>query len=167
MEEVIVRTEVYVPPEKAFAFLRSFTTYAEYSPYLEEVRQFGEGGIGTEYELTASWWRIEYRARTEVIAIDPPHRIEWRVLDAIDAHGVWIVEETEGGSRVTLRIAFDAASADTSAVSLPRFVSVGWVIDKIKPLVRREAKAIVERIVVDLEGQPREVDLEIDVKRET
>lgn len=165
MEEVVVRTQVYVPPPKVFAFLRSFTNYAEYSEYLEDVEQYGDGRVGTEYELTASWWRISYRARTEVTEIEPPDRIEWRVIDAIDANGVWDVEPVEGGTEVTLRIAFDASTADTGAVSLPRFVSVGWVIDRVKPLVYREAEAIVERIVADLEGEPREVDLDIVVNR--
>lgn len=166
MEEVSVSTEVYVPPSEAFAFLRDFDGYAEYSPYLENVRQFGTGEVGTEYELTATWWRIDYRARTEVTGIVPPHRIEWRVLDVIDAEGDWVVEEIDGGSRVTLLIRFDAQSADTGAVSLPRFVSIGWVIDRVKPLVRKEAEAIVERIVADLEGEPRDVQLDIEVRRD-
>lgn len=166
MEELVVRTDVYVPPEEIFAFLQEFTNYAEYSEYLEDVTAFGDGDVGTQYELTAAWWRISYRARTEVTAIDPPERIEWRVVDVIDANGVWRLEPIENGTRVTLRIAFDASTADTGAVRIPRFVSVGWVIDRVKPLVYREAEAVVERIVADLEGAPRDVDLDIEVRRD-
>ena len=165
MEEVVVRTDIYAPPDEVFAFLRSFTNYAEYSEYLTDVSAFGDGGPGTQYELTASWWRINYRARTEVTAIDPPERIAWRVVDVIDADGIWQLEPIENGTRVTLRIAFDASTADRGAVRLPRFVSIGWVIDRVSPLVHREAEAIVKRIVTDLEGAPRDVDLEITVDR--
>lgn len=165
MEELVVRTEVYVPPEEAFAFLRSFTRYAEYTDYLVDVRQDGPGGVGTEYELTARWWRITGRARTRVTAIEPPERIEWHVIDVLDARGVWELDPTDNGTGVTLVMEYDPGSADTGAISLPRFVSVGWVIERVKPLLRREAKAVVERIVADLEGEPRAVDLEIATGR--
>lgn len=167
MEEVIVRTQVYVPPEEAFAFLREFSQYADYSEYLKEVRQYGDGNAGTQYDLRAEWWRIGYTARTEVTNIEEPERIEWRVLEAIDAYGVWTIEPQESGSIVRLRIAFDTDSADPSVVNLPRFVSVGWVIDRVKPLVTREAQDVVERVVADLEGEPRDVDLDITTRRAT
>jgi hypothetical protein len=40
-------------------------------------------------------------------------------------------------------------------------VSMDWVIEKVKPLIRKEATKIVERVVEDLEGQERDVDLKI------
>lgn len=166
MEELVIQTEIYAPPSDVFSFVRDFRGYAEYSDYLADVCQDGDGGVGTTYELTAEWWRITYRAQTEVTDIEPPDRIDWRVVDVIDANGAWELESTTGGTLVTLRIAFDAASADTGAVNLPRFVSLAWVFDRVKPIVELEAIAIVERIVADLEGSSREVELEMEFIRD-
>lgn len=167
MDEVIVRTRIRVPPCEAFAFLTDFPGYANYSEYLDAVRADGDGGPGTAYELDVAWWRLSYTAHTEVVEVEQPEYIRWRVTEAIHAHGAWEIEPVEDGtaSEVTLRIFFDASSADRSAVDLPRFVSIGWVIDRVKPLVVREAEDIVERIVADLEGEPRQVDLTIETRR--
>ncbi len=165
MDEIVIWTDVYVPPEETFAFLVEFTNYAEYSEYLTEVRQHGDGGEGTEYELAAEWWRISYRARTRVTGISRPERIAWQAIDPIEAHGAWELEPIAEGTRVRLRIAFDAETADEGAVGIPAFVPVSWVVERVKPLVRREAEDVVERIVADLEGEPRDVDLTIDVDR--
>lgn len=167
MDEVIVRTRIRVPPSEAFAFLTDFPGYAKYSEYLKEVRADGDGGPGTAYELDVAWWKLSYTAHTEVVDVEEPARIRWRVTEAVDAHGAWEIEPVDDGtdSEVTLRIFFDADSADRSAVNLPRFVSIGWVIDRVKPLVVREAEDVVERIVADLEGEPRPVDLTIETRR--
>lgn len=171
MEEIVVETDVAVPPEEAFAFLRDFPGYVRYSEYLDDVVQHGDGGVGTRYQLSLSWWRLSYTAHTEVTGIEEPERIEWRVLRAVDAHGAWEVEPVEppavprAGSRVRLRIRYDPDSADPGALTLPRFVSIGWIVDRVKPLIVPEAEATVERIVADLEGEPRPVDLEITTRR--
>lgn len=166
MDEIVIWTDVYVPPPEAFAFLVEFTNYAGYSEYLTEVRQHGDGGEGTEYELVAKWWRINYRAQTEVTGITPPERIAWRATDPLEAHGTWELEPIAAGTRVTLRMAFDADTADEGAVGIPAFVPVSWVVERVKPLVRREAEDVVERIVADLEGEPRDVELRIEVDRD-
>lgn len=169
MDEVLVRTAIEVPPGEAFAFLRDFPGYADYSEHLRRVERRGDSGAGTVYEVEAVWWKLAYTARTEVTAIEEPSRIEWRVLDPLDAAGAWEIDPFERGgepaSRVTLRIRYDASSADAGVVGLPRFVSVGWVVDRVRPIVTREAEATVERIVADLEGEPRPVDLEIETRQ--
>ena len=167
MDEIFVRTRIDVPPSDAFAFLTDFSGYARYSEYLTAVRERGDGGAGTEYEIDVSWWRLSYTAHTRVVDIVPDEQIEWEVTEALDAHGAWELNPMNDGesTQVTLRIYFDTSSADRSAIDLPRFVSIGWVIDRVKPLVRREARAVVERIVTDLEGEPRSVDLTIETRR--
>lgn len=163
MEELVVETDVRVPPEEAFAFLRDFPGYVRYSQYLDGIEQYGDGDPGTRYHLNLSWWRVSYTAVTEVTDIDPPERIHWRVLRAVDAHGFWDVTPIDDGdaSHVQLHIRFDADSADASVLNLPRLVSLSWVIEKLRPLVREEATSTVERIVADLEGEPRPVDLTV------
>lgn len=170
MDRVEVSTAVYLSPEEVFAFLLDFPGYAQYSEYLREVRQRGDGDAGTEYALTFSWWKLSYTADTEVVDVAPPERIDWALRDDLDASGHWLVEpapeaapaDREAASRVTLVVEYDAGSAGPGLVDLPRFVSLGTVVEKAKPLVEKEARRIVERIVADLEGQRREVDLDID-----
>jgi len=178
VNRVEVSTSVYLPPEAVYEFLLEFRGYASYSEYLRSVRQFGDGGPGTKYELEFAWWKLRYTARSEVVEVDPPNRIEWRLIKDIDAAGRWLIEPTKATSgadesgtddrgegpetAVTLVIEYAPGSADDGIVDLPRFVSLGWVIERIKPKIRTEAERIVRRIVADLEGETREVDLRIE-----
>jgi len=170
VDRVEVSTAVYLPPAEIFEFLVDFPGYAQYSEYLREVRQRGDGDAGTEYALTFSWWKLSYTADTEVVDVTEPECIDWRLRDDLDAKGRWLVEPTpedapadrETASRVTFLVEYDVDSAGPGLVDLPRFVSLGTVVEKAKPLVEKEARRVVERIVADLEGQRREVDLDIE-----
>jgi SH3-like domain-containing protein len=168
-DAVEVSTVVYLPPEEVYEFLIDFPRYANYSEHLTEVRQHGDGGPGSEYELVFEWWKLRYAARSRVEAVDPPDRIDWRVIKDIDAAGFWSVEEVpeeappdrETASQVTFRVDFHPESVDSDTLNLPRFVSLSWVIERVKPKIESEAQRIVRRIVADLEGESRDVDLEV------
>lgn len=167
MDSVEVSTVVYLPPEEVYGFLIDFPRYANYSKYLRGVDRHGDGSPGTEYDLHFAWWKLTYTARSRVTDVDPPAKVDWEITKDIDAYGYWKVEEItppegrEHASRVRLRIEFDANSVDPSGLDLPRLVSLSWVIEKVKPLIEREAERVVERIVADIEGEPRPVDLTI------
>nr|WP_254282004.1 SRPBCC family protein [Haloarcula salina] len=169
VDEVEVSTVVYVPPEEIYEFLLDFPGYARYSEYLDHVDQDGDGTPRTTYDLVFSWWKLSYTARSEVTAVSPPTEIDWHLVKDIDAQGHWRVEpdpddapaDVDTASRVRLRITFDPDSASSNAVDLPRLVSMDWVIEKVKPLIRKEATRIVKRVVKDLEGRERDVDLRI------
>lgn len=171
MDTLEVSTDIYCPPEEVFEFLLDFTGYARYSKYLEDVRRLGDGNPGTDYELVFAWWRLEYTARSRVTDIEPPNRIDWTIRNDVDAAGSWLLEPIESvdeapkGTRVTFLVEFDPGSVDAGIVDLPRFVSIGWVVDRVTPLIRGEAERIVERVVADLEGQKREVELEVRTDR--
>jgi uncharacterized membrane protein len=171
VDSLEVSTTVYLTPEEIYAFLLDFRGYAGYSEHLRAVRAYGDGGPGTEYELEFGWWKLQYTARSEVVEVDPPNRIEWRLRKDLDAAGRWLVEPIEGtepGSEeppeteVTFAVEYAPGSADDGIVDLPRFVSLGWVIDRIKPKIRTEAERIVRRVVADLEGEERDVELRIE-----
>ncbi|WP_284009711.1 SRPBCC family protein [Haloarcula pelagica] len=169
MDEVEVSTVVYVPAEEIYEFLLDFPGYARYSEYIDRVEQDGDGTPGTRYDLVFSWWKLSYTARSEVTAVERPTRIDWQIVKDIDASGYWAVDpdpddvpaDIDDAARVVLRITFDPDSASSDAVDLPRLVSMEWVIEKVKPLIKKEAQRIVERVVADIEGQRRDVDLEI------
>lgn len=168
METVELSTLVHLPPEEVYDFLVDFPRYANYSEHLREVRRHGDGSPGTEYDLEFAWWKLTYTARSRVVAAEPPERIDWKLVKDVDATGAWEVEaaadeappDAETASRVVLRIRVDIDSA-RGGLGLPRFVSFDWVVEKLKPKLRTEAEAIVERIVADLEGRRRPVDLRI------
>jgi len=171
-EAIAVSTVVYLPAEEVYEFLLDFPGYARYSEHLEQVRQFGDGSPGTRYELRFAWWKLTYTTRSEVTAVEEPERIDFRILKDIDATGHWAVEpidlppdappDAEVASRVHFRVDYDPTSVSAGSIDLPRFVSLDWVIDRVKPIVVREAERIVERVVADLEGSRREVHLDVD-----
>jgi hypothetical protein len=171
VDEVELSTVVYLPPEEVYEFLIDFPRYANYSEHLTDVRQHGDGSPGTCYDLRLAWWKIAHTTRSEVTSVDPPNVIDWRLVKDIDAHGRWLIEECEEApegyetaSRVRLEIGFDPGSADASGIDLPRLVSIGWVLSKVKPLVVKEAERVVERVVADLEGESRPIELVVHRK---
>ena len=169
MDRIHVSTIVYLPPEEIFDFLLDFPRYARYSQYLEEVRRYGDGSPGTEYDLRFAWWKVGYTLRSRVTAVCPPEQIDWTIPDDIEASGAWVVESApeaapEGdvpASRVHLKAGFDSDTADDDAVEVPRLVSMDWVVRRVKPLALKEAKRVVARVVRDVEGEPRSVELTV------
>lgn len=163
MNTVEVSTDVRVPPAEAYAFLEDFPGYADYSEYLQSVRQHGDGGAGTEYELTFAWWKLTHTVRSRVTETDEPRRIDWTVVGSLDARGRWEVEETDEGSRVTLVVTYDPGSA-RGVLDLPPLVSLDWVVERVVSLVVEEGERVVERVVADLEGERRPVELAVDTR---
>jgi uncharacterized membrane protein len=168
VERVEVTTVVYAERQRVYEFLLDFPGYAAYSEHLKHVGQRGDGGPGTRYELQFAWWKLTYTAHSEVTETHPPERIDWRITKDIDATGHWFVEPVdppEGedvATQVRFLVEYDSDSVTVGNIDLPRFVSLSWVVEKVKPKIRSEATRIVERVVVDLEGQRRRVDLDVD-----
>ena len=175
MDRLEVSTDVYLPAKEVYEFLVDFPRYARYSTHLEAVEQHGDGSPGTEYELVFSWWVLSYTARSRVTGVDPPERIDWRTVKDIDARGHWriealtdsdVTEDERPGETVTSRVYFvveyDRSSARRDAVKLPRFISFDTVLDRITAKLKSEATTVVERVVADLEGEEREVDLRVN-----
>lgn len=165
METIEVSTTIRVPPERAYEFLRDFEGYSEYSKYLQSVTADGDGSEGTEYEIRFGWWKLSYGVRTLVTETVPPERIEWVVTTALDAHGHWAVEPAEedpSHARVALVVTYDPDSADGSTIDLPAFVSLDWVVRKAIGLIEEEGRRVVGRVVADLEGESRPVELRVE-----
>ncbi|GGN17811.1 type II toxin-antitoxin system RatA family toxin [Halarchaeum nitratireducens] len=187
MKTVEVATTVRAPPEEVYDFLLDFPGYAAYSKHLESVRAHGDGGPGTEYRLTFAWWKLDYTAHTRVTGAERPTRIDWRVTRDLDASGQWLVDPIEEGDddtadavedggdgaadvdvdgadacRVRFVVTYDPGSAE-GVLDLPLFASLDWVIEKASELVVEEGRRVVERVVADLEGRRRDVELDVSV----
>jgi ribosome-associated toxin RatA of RatAB toxin-antitoxin module len=163
VDTLVVATDVRVPPAEAYAFLEDFPGYSRYSQYLDDVRQHGDGGPGTEYDLRFSWWKLSHTVRSRVTDTDPPHSISWEILGDLRATGEWRVEATESGSRVTLEVTYDPGSA-RGVLDLPALASFDWVAERIVRTVAKEGERVVERIVADLEGRRRPVELDVETR---
>ena len=175
MDELVVSTEVYAEPEAVYEFLLDFPRYGRYSEYLRIVRTLaGDGGPGTRYALEFAWWKLSYTAHSEVTGVEAPERIDWRITKDIDASGCWRItplagDDDTGGDEddpvceVALEVEFDPGSASPDAIDLPRLVSFDWVLKKTMPLIKEEAKRVVQSAVADLEGSERPVDLDVYV----
>lgn len=169
VDRILLSTLVYATPSTAFPPLQRFTEYPRYSKYVEWVRQDGDGGAGTAYDLHFSWWKLRYTARSEVIEIDAPNRLAWRVCKDIDAHGEWRIEpepssappDRETASRIYFEATYDPHSADEDAISLPRLISLDWLVRKVRPRALAEAESVVCELVEAIEGEPRDVELTV------
>jgi len=178
VDTIVVSTVVYEEPETIYEVLIDFPRYARYSEYLTTVRRLrGDGGLDTQYALEFAWWKLTYTAHSEVVAVDPPTGIDWRVIKDINANGHWKIDRRETvpanapddvsvACDVSLRIDFDPDSADSSAVNLPSLVSMGWVLKKVIPLIKNEAERVVQRAVNDVEGRRRAVEFSVRVDSE-
>jgi uncharacterized membrane protein len=166
VDTIEVTTTVERPPAVVFSFLRDFTNYANYSKHLRQVAVDGDGGVGTRYRIRFGWWRLTYDAYTRVTGVEEPSVVEWEVSKDIDAHGRWVVEPLDGGeaSRVRFVVSYDPASVSAGMLDVPRLVSLDWVVSKAVGLIEAEGRRVVERVVADLEGEPRSVDLTVEYR---
>ncbi len=162
------RTTVHRPPEVVFDALCDLRRYEAYSDHLAAVTRSGDGGVGTEYALQFEWWLVTYTVRSEVTGVSRPERLDFAVTKGIAAEGSWHVEPVATGdepvTRVRFVVEYDPDSVAGDAVGLPSLVSLSWVVDRVAPLVEREAEQVVSRVVADLEGRKREVELEVTVR---
>lgn len=169
MDRILLSTLAHRSPEEVFPYVRSFTNYPRYTDHLKSVRVDGDGDVGSVYDLELAWWKLSYTARSEVTGITAPESLEWRLVNDLDARGEWRVEPEpesapegeETASRIYFEAVYDPYSADENAISLPRFVSLDWVIRKVEPKLLSEAESVVERLVADIEGRRRDVELTI------
>jgi uncharacterized membrane protein len=168
---VAVTTVVHVPCEEVYDFLVDFPGYADYSKHLARVSRRGDGDAGTRYALTFEWWRLAYTAHAEVTDLDPPETIPWRLTRDLDARGAWHLDPAPEAAadgeatRVRFEVAFDPDTAHAGLVDLPALVSFDWLREKVTGLVRAEGERVVERVVADLEGERRPVELTVTVER--
>lgn len=169
MDRILLSTLAHRSPEEVFPYVRSFPDYPRYTDHLKEVRVNGDGGVGSVYDLELAWWKLSYTARSRVTDISAPESLTWQLVNDIDARGEWRVEpepesappDEETASRIYFEALYDPHSADEDAISLPRFVSLDWVVSKVEPKLLGEARTVVERLVADIEGRPRDVELTV------
>lgn len=164
VRRVVLATDVEVEPHRAYEFLLDFSGYPEYTDVLEDVRRDGDGGVGTEYHLDVTWWRIDRTLRSRVTALSPPDRIDWRLLADLAIRGAWRIdqpESTTAPTQVRLVVEYDPSGSRLAGRGIGAALSSDRLRRSLVPRVRAEAEALLERIVTDLEGERREVELRV------
>lgn len=165
MQTVEIETGIYLPPTAVYEVLLDFPGYAKYSKYLERVeRVSGDGGPGTEYALRFEWGHLDYAVRSRVTAVDPPRQIDWTITSALTAEGQWRIESVSDSppeSTVTLVVNYEPNSVGPGDVGLPPFISFDWLVEEVQDLIMEEGKRVVDRLVTDLEGESRPIDLSV------
>lgn len=171
VDELEIATTIHAPRTDVYGLLRDVEGYGEYSEFVEEVtRHSDDAGVAT-YDVILAWWRLSASVRVVLTDVDPPGRIDWRLED-VDARGVWhlepaVLDDMAAGTAtdVTVRVRYDPDSGG-EAVSLPPLVPMSTVVERARPIVEREARRILKRVVTDLEGEPRPATLEIHVRHD-
>ena len=102
------------PRPQAFAYVADFTKVAEWDPGIRSsVRGAGDGGVGTRYEVGATFAGRVIPMTYEVVEYTPPSRIVLRgvsaTVEAVDA--ISFEERASGGTRVVYRADFTLKGA--------------------------------------------------------
>ena len=97
------------PRPEVFAYVADFSRVAEWDPGIASARRVaGEGGVGTRYEVEATFVGRLVPMTYEVVEFSPPDRIVLRgaaaTLDAVD--DIRFEELEGGGTRVVYRADF-------------------------------------------------------------
>lgn len=165
MDAIEASTTLYATPEAVFEFIQDFSGSETYSDNVDSVEQYGDGGPGTDYRITVSWWKLSYTSQQRITAVEAPSRIEWRTTDAVRARGAWEITPAEPpagrevATELRLRIEFDPSSMRGGRVT--RLLPFDALVDRLSPVVAREAERVLEGMVADLEGERRPVDITV------
>jgi uncharacterized protein YndB with AHSA1/START domain len=121
--------EIARRPEEVFAYLSELDRHGEWQEGIvsSKIVTPGATGLGTRVTDTRKMGGQEREVTYEVVAYDPPHRVEFHVTDGpVRPKGVLKVEPLDGGarSRVTLELDFEGHGAGRLLL----------------PLVKREAR---------------------------
>jgi carbon monoxide dehydrogenase subunit G len=97
------------PPGEVFAYVADFTKVAEWDPGISSSRRVaGDGGMGTRYEVGATFASRVIPMTYEVVEYTAPTRIVLRgsaaTIEAVDAIG--FEAQAGGGTRVVYRADF-------------------------------------------------------------
>ena len=168
METVEASTLVYLSPEEIYEYLVDLRQFEDYSKYITDISREGDEPL-SEYEITVSWWKIGYTARVEITDVEPPNRIDWKLVKSIDANGYIEIEHVpeeapEGrpdACRVVFHGEFDPDTVTAESLDLPRVVPVSMLVNKVAPKAEPGARVIIGRIVSNMEGEKRSIDLTV------
>ena len=136
---------VDAPREEVWALVSDPASYPRFmygiSRFEDEREQ--EPGYGARYQMRMRVGSADVGGLIEVVEWEPPGDMAWTSITGIDQRGRWRLRETpEGGTRVTLRLSYDAPGGLLGALS-----------DRLSaPMVRQNLERSLKNLRRELEG---------------
>jgi len=123
------------------------------------------------FDAQGAWFvePVDAEEAAEAAAVDPADvrqsgDTEREVAEAersVDPDGECTADGEAPAARIRLRATFDRESITDAGMGIPRFISATSVFQKVAPVAKSEAKTILARIVADLEGEPRPIEVTV------
>src|SRR5512137_2654066 len=107
-KSVVIRRSV----EDVFAFVGDQTNAVHWQAGLIEVHCLTDGpsGVGSRHRIVRTFMGRRLAVENEYVAFEPGRRVAFRTTSGpMPLEASYLVEQTEGGSRVTSTIAMDAS----------------------------------------------------------
>lgn len=139
-----------VEADRAFAALLDVGSFPEWAVGLARVRALDAAGReapemvpGTVLEFVLSAAGLTHRVTSEITAVEPPRRLEWRYLKGASGSGGWSIEDA-GPNSIEMTLATDYS------------VSPAWLNGLAhRPFFRRLTEDLLRRSIRRFEQQLR------------
>lgn len=144
----------------------SITDYRKIDSYTDDIRIAGRGrGEGTRvyFKLSKDVLNIptNYTTKIEFVEYNPPDQIEWKIIGDIDAKGSIRLTENSGHTDLILDFSLNLEKTDIGSLPAPDVADASQILEYIYPQVYEQASSIIKGVVTDIEGEPRDVNIEV------
>jgi acyl-CoA synthetase (AMP-forming)/AMP-acid ligase II/uncharacterized protein YndB with AHSA1/START domain len=128
------QTVLAASPADVWAALRDPVSFGRFSDQLHVERQPGTDapGIGARYRVRLTVGAVPVGGNVEVIGYEPERELQWTTVTGVDHRLRLRLRETDGGgTRLTLRFAYDSPGIFGTAADLASFVPVSHIMDDL------------------------------------
>lgn len=135
--------------EEVFAALVDVERFPEWASGVKKARmRDAPGGVpgtiapGAELEFTLSAAGVTHRVVSTITAIEPPRLLEWRYTEGATGSGGWVLADSEGTVKMTLRTSYTVKPA-----WLDRLIKRPFFRGMVEDLLRQSLRRFRERLV--------------------
>lgn len=144
----------------------SITDYKRIDSYTDAIRIAGRGsGVGTRvyFNLQKDVLDIptNYTVKIEFIEYNRPELIRWEIVGDINANGSIELVEDSDYTDIIFDFKLNIKETNVGALPAPNVADTSQILEYIYPRIYEQASLIIKGIVEDVEGQSRDVDVEI------
>src|SRR5690349_11322093 len=128
------QTVLSAPPAEVWKSLGDPVALGRFSDHVQVHRQPGTDapGVGARYRVLLTVGAVPVGGNVEVIVYEPERELQWTTVTGVDHRLRLRLRETdEGGTRLTLRFAYDSPGIFGTAADLASFVPVSRIMDDV------------------------------------
>jgi fatty-acyl-CoA synthase len=140
------QTVLSAPPADVWKSLGDPLALGRFSDHVHVERRPGTDapGVGARYRVMLTVGAVPVGGNVEVIVYEPERELQWTTVTGVDHRLRLRLRETDfGGTRLTLRFAYDSPGIFGTAADLASFVPVSRILDDV-----------LANIAGDLESRP-------------